>query len=77
MPMCWPSQIEAPAYRQHSAQPRRGRQGACDDAGVNWYLTDWSRLMLDWIYWRTDDAGGDFLTPDSGSTLTSRFQVSF
>lgn len=44
---------------------------------MNWYLTDWSRLMLDWIYWRTDDAGGDFLTPDSGSTLTSRFQVSF
>ena len=45
--------------------------------GVNWYLTDWSRLMLEYIDWTTGNRVGAFPGPDSGNTIGLRAQLIF
>lgn len=47
------------------------------DAGVNWYLNNWSRLMLNYVHWKTDNKVGNAQGPDSGNTVGVRAQVSF
>ncbi|WP_114395828.1 OprO/OprP family phosphate-selective porin [Oleisolibacter albus] len=46
-------------------------------AGVNWYLNDFIRLMLNGILWETDNRVGSFVGKDDGQTVTARAQISF
>jgi phosphate-selective porin OprO/OprP len=45
--------------------------------GINWYLTDWSRVMFEYIDWHTDNAVGNWPGPDSGNTIGLRAQLVF
>jgi phosphate-selective porin OprO and OprP len=45
--------------------------------GVNWYLNNFTRLMLNVISWHTDNRGGDFSGVDAGETVSLRAQVSY
>ncbi len=55
----------------------RGGEGDAWTLGLNWYLTNWTRLMLDYVHWKTDNKVGDFQGPDSGNTIGVRTQVAF
>ncbi|WP_426287633.1 OprO/OprP family phosphate-selective porin [Luteibacter sp. E-22] len=55
----------------------RGGTGKSYTLGLNWYLNDWSRLMLNYIHWNTDNKVGSFQGPDSGNSLGVRAQVVF
>lgn len=55
----------------------RGGEGDAWTLGVNWYLNDWSRLMLNYVFWSTDNKVGAFQGADSGRTLGVRAQVAF
>ncbi|MBO7942636.1 hypothetical protein JTP77_043055, partial [Streptomyces sp. S9] len=55
----------------------RGGEGDAWTLGVNWYLNDWSRLMLNYVFWTTDNKVGAFQGADSGRTLGVRAQVAF
>lgn len=55
----------------------RGGEGDAWTLGLNWYLNDWSRLMLNYVRWETDNIVGDYQGPDSGNTLGVRAQVVF
>ncbi|WP_394537255.1 porin [Lysobacter enzymogenes] len=55
----------------------RGGDGDAWTLGLNWYLNDWSRLMLNYVWWKTDNKVGAFQGPDSGRTLGLRAQVAF
>ncbi|MBM7092997.1 hypothetical protein JTP67_31735, partial [Streptomyces sp. S12] len=50
----------------------RGGEGDAWTLGVNWYLNDWSRLMLNYVFWTTDNKVGAFQGADSGRTLGVR-----
>ncbi|KAF1016326.1 MAG: Porin P [Stenotrophomonas maltophilia] len=55
----------------------RGGEGTAWTVGLNWYLNNWSRLMLNYVHWKTDNKVGNFQGPDSGNTVGVRAQVSF
>jgi phosphate-selective porin OprO/OprP len=55
----------------------RGGDGDSWTLGVNWYLNNWTRLMLNYVHWKTDNKVGDYQGPDSGNTLGVRAQVAF
>lgn len=55
----------------------RGGEGDAWTLGVNWYLNDWSRVMLNYVFWKTDNKVGAFQGSDSGRTLGVRAQVAF
>ena len=55
----------------------RGGEGTAWTLGVNWYLNNWSRLMLNYVHWKTDNKVGNAQGPDSGNTVGVRAQVSF
>ncbi|KLJ02783.1 porin [Luteimonas sp. FCS-9] len=54
-----------------------GGTGDALTVGVNWYLNDFSRVMLDAIRWETDNRSGDYQGEDRGTTLNARFQLAF
>lgn len=54
-----------------------GGDGRAATVGVNWYFNDLMRVMLNGIYWRTENSIGEYVGPDDGFTLTGRAQVSF
>lgn len=55
----------------------RGGEGDAWTLGVNWYLNDWSRLMLNYVRWSTDNQVGDYRGHDTGDTVNVRAQVVF
>ncbi|MET0256895.1 MAG: porin [Luteibacter sp.] len=59
------------------ADAPRGGTGKSYTLGVNWYLNDWSRLMLNYVHWNTDNKVGSFTGPDDGNSLAVRAQVVF
>lgn len=54
-----------------------GGDGRSSTIGVNWYLNDWSRLMLDYVDWHTDNKVGSYKDYDAGSSIGLRTQVVF
>ncbi|ALM51081.1 porin [Halomonas huangheensis] len=54
-----------------------GGNGDATTVGLNWYPNDWSRVMLDYTLWDTNNRSGDFEGPDDGNTLSARVQVVF
>lgn len=54
-----------------------GGRGSAWTVGTNWYLNNWSRLMLDTVRWRTRQPAGRYAGDDRGYTVNMRFQVSF
>ncbi|MEN4904312.1 porin [Luteimonas sp. TWI1437] len=54
-----------------------GGTGDALTVGVNWYLNDFSRVMLDAIRWETDNRSGEYQGQDRGTTLNARFQLAF
>lgn len=54
-----------------------GGQGSATTLGVNWYLNDFTRLMLNGIFWQVDNAAGVNTAKDDGATVTARAQISF
>lgn len=54
-----------------------GGTGGSNTIGVNWYLNDWSRLMLDYVDWNTNNRVGSYKGPDDGNSIGLRMQVSF
>ncbi|WP_052697790.1 OprO/OprP family phosphate-selective porin [Luteibacter yeojuensis] len=59
------------------ADAPRGGKGKSYTLGLNWYLNDWSRLMLNYVHWNTDNKVGSFQGPDAGNTVSMRAQVVF
>ncbi|WP_367380644.1 OprO/OprP family phosphate-selective porin [Stenotrophomonas cyclobalanopsidis] len=55
----------------------RGGEGTAWTLGMNWYLNNWSRLMVNYVHWKTDNKVGAFQGPDSGNTVGVRAQVAF
>lgn len=54
-----------------------GGKGRAWTAGLNWYLNDISRVMLNYIHFKTNNKSGDYVGPDAGNLLGTRFQISF
>lgn len=54
-----------------------GGEGQATTLGANWYLNDFTRLMLNAIFWDIDNASGAYVGQDEGITITARAQVSF
>jgi phosphate-selective porin OprO/OprP len=63
--------------RQDSSGAPLGGTGWAATGGVNWYLTNYFRLMLDGIHWETDNLTGSYLGSDSGNTVAARAEVAF
>ncbi|PWK92730.1 OprO/OprP family phosphate-selective porin [Fulvimonas soli] len=55
----------------------RGGKGISYTLGLNWYFNDWSRLMVNYIRWYTDNKVGSYQGPDWGNSLGVRAQVVF
>ncbi len=55
----------------------RGGDGRSDTIGINWYINDWSRLMLNYVNWTTDNRVGSYQGPDTGNSIGFRAQVVF
>lgn len=55
----------------------KGGTGRSTTVGVNWYLNDWARVMLDYVNWTTDNQVGDFKGPDDGNSIGLRALLSF
>jgi phosphate-selective porin OprO/OprP len=63
--------------RQDSSGAPLGGTGWAATAGVNWYLTNYFRLMIDGIHWETNNLTGSYLGLDSGNTIAARAEVAF
>lgn len=59
-----------------SALPAGGR-GKAATVGLNWYLADYSRVMVNVIRWSTWSPKGPFAGDDGGTTIALRFGVTF
>ena len=57
--------------------PMVGGDGGAFTLGANWYLSDFSRLMLNVIRWNTENRSGSYLGEDKGTSIVARAQVSF
>lgn len=57
--------------------PTVGGDGGAFTLGANWYLSDFSRLMLNVIRWNTENRSGSYLGEDKGTSIVARAQVSF
>lgn len=55
----------------------RGGDARSSTIGVNWYLNDWSRLMLNYVDWTTNNNVGSYQGVDTGSSIGVRAQVVF
>ncbi len=55
----------------------RGGYGERTTLGVNWYLNDWTRLMLNYVDWKTDNKVGSYQGVDDGNSIGLRAQISF
>lgn len=55
----------------------RGGTGDSMTIGLNWYLNDWTRLMLNVVDWKTNNRVGSFRDPDDGQSIGLRAQISF
>lgn len=60
----------------YSALPAGGR-GKAATVGLNWYLADYSRVMVNVIRWSTWSREGPFAGDDGGTTIALRFGVTF
>ncbi|WNO53633.1 OprO/OprP family phosphate-selective porin [Stakelama saccharophila] len=56
---------------------RRGGIGHSWTLGVNWYLNNWARLMVNYVRWHTDNQVSAQKGPDSGNSIGVRSQISF
>lgn len=54
-----------------------GGTGHAWTAGANWYLNDYSRVMLDVVRWQTDNRSGAYRGTDQGTTFNTRLQLTF
>jgi len=54
-----------------------GGEGEAWTLGANWYLNHNSRILLDAVYWETNNRVGAYQGEDDGYTLNARFQVTF
>ncbi|MDQ1120015.1 MULTISPECIES: porin [Pseudoxanthomonas] len=54
-----------------------GGTGHAWTVGTNWYLNDYARVMLDAVFWQTDNRSGAYRGQDEGYTFNTRFQVAF
>ncbi|MET4726851.1 phosphate-selective porin OprO/OprP [Lysobacter enzymogenes] len=54
-----------------------GGAGNAWTVGANWYLNDYSRVMLDLVRWQTDNRSGKYLLADDGYTFNTRLQLVF
>ncbi|MDR1076651.1 MAG: porin [Xanthomonadaceae bacterium] len=54
-----------------------GGKGSSYTAGVNWYLNDLMRIMLDVVWWETNNRSGTYIGKDDGYTVNTRFQINF
>ncbi len=54
-----------------------GGTGSAWTLGGNWYLNDYSRVMLDVVRWKTDNRSGAYVGPDEGTTFNTRLQLTF
>lgn len=55
----------------------RGGRGKGYTVGLNWYLNNWSRLMLNLMRWETDNQVGAYKGKDNGTAVGVRAQVVF
>ena len=55
----------------------RGGDGQAVTVGVNWYLNDWSRVMVNYQNWKTNNLVGNFKGADEGDTVSVRGEVAF
>lgn len=55
----------------------KGGTGEGNTIGLNWYLNDWARLMLDYVDWNTNNRVGSYQGPDDGKSIGLRAQISF
>lgn len=55
----------------------RGGEGTSYTVGLNWYLNNWSRLMVNYVRWTTDNKVGAYQGKDSGDSIGVRAQVAF
>ena len=55
----------------------KGGTGSSTTVGLNWYLNDWARVMLNYVNWRTDNQVGSFQGPDDGNSIGLRTLLSF
>jgi len=69
----WKVRYEAADFREFPG----GGQGNGWTVGTNWYLNDWSRLMLEAVRWRIDNPTGAYPGADRGHTVNLRFQLTF
>jgi phosphate-selective porin OprO/OprP len=51
--------------------------GSAATIGANWYLNSFSRIQVNAIQWRTDNAAGLYVGEDEGQTLSGRLAVTF
>lgn len=54
-----------------------GGRGWAATIGVNWYLNNFTRIMLNGIRWYTDNKTGQYTGPDDGDTIAMRVGVTF
>jgi len=52
-----------------------GGDGRSSTFGVNWYLNDWSRVMLNYVDWHTDNRVGNYKGDDGGQSVGVRAQL--
>ncbi|MCR6664300.1 MAG: porin [Luteimonas sp.] len=55
----------------------RGGEGDSWTLGVNWYLNNWSRIMLNIVQWTTENRVGAYQGEDTGRSINLRTQVVF
>ena len=63
-------------YDFHGGAPRGG-DGQSYTLGMNWYLNEWSRVMMNYIRWHTDNQVGSQKGSDWGNSLGMRLQLLF
>jgi phosphate-selective porin OprO/OprP len=54
-----------------------GGQGRSVTVGLNWYLNNWARLMVNYYRWETDNRSGVYLGRDTGDTFGARASFAF
>lgn len=59
-----------------------GGTGHGTSVGLDWYLNDWVRTIVDYTHWRTHNREArnrslDYIGPDDGNTINARAQIVF